>query len=1010
MRRKHGWLGMLLLLGLWVVPHGALAAEGALKFWLTLNEPVRPARAGDEQEALDAFFTMWAAREIDLSSMRDKARHDPAFARALLSQRVLLEELAAFRANQPAFPPIAVTFFTWEEYFARLKAAMQSTDRPHLFEVPSSWCASLATDVGLLAPLPQELSRQAEAHSLPQLLATCRLSQKGPLYALPWLVDVRLLFFWREVFPTLEAALQQGSQAPETFQQALRQAKTHWSPHRPLFALPTARDWDLLHQTALLIWGHGGELVQRTWWPVWRWHSAVFREEALLGALFVKRLVQENLATLPRVTRDALEQEFLAQQLGSLIAGPWLIPRLQARLGPAWDTHVGLALPPVSEGDAVTFLGGSLLGLSTAAHEPQRLQEAQTTLATYLTQGTSALTYGRAVGKLPASRHVLGTVEDAISARPALQGGMPPETYFQVLVSRTTGDAAPRLLEKTLHIGRTYPALSSWATKLEVPSVLTSLYHLWQDLAANETERGLRADVAVLVHEWNEALAWLPPGIFWLFVILALTCGGIMVGLSWYATVLAARGRGITQTQRVLVEAQIASATLHVQLQRLVGSLARGLQQRGDEEPRQADAAWLARLQEIAASLIGVQNTITIELSAVGDHIRTTREEIREALAKLPSLLRPQNGPRKKLEITLPRHEDGKLLLTLGDKTTELTGDAARLLDYLIRQSLCEGRRDFSLLLGFLLLWTDGTPQHPKDTWQQNIARIRKGFREVGWKETVLPWARGDVYHLRLREADYECCVPFRGDFRKEVWDRYQKARELWRQKETLAALDEALAAYEVQAGLHMQDIQVLTLLCRIRRDIDVTMLAPSQRAAIEAKEDLLDKVIRKLQKYQANYERFLSPHTLATIRTVLGIQPGRPLSDDIDEQWKTLQGRLQNIQDVLEPGLVEDGIPPPVADEWEDTKEALDEVRKMGSPMTFDTWWRDLEMGRVNAFTILYEKVLQVWGEELIELPLRAVQASLAPEPLVLNHFRDALAKEMGKILWEKLTETPMP
>src|SRR5215831_12666362 len=162
------------------------------------------------------------------------------------------------RAATPGFPRLEVGFFGWDEYWDTLRSTSR-TSLPDALQVPTTWCSSLAGDLGILSALPADVAQDAAARFRRELLAPCLVYGAPPLYGLPWLVDVRVLYFWKADLPTLEEELQNNPHGRDAFRHSLESSSG--VVDHPLFGLPTARDWELVHQTALLVWGEGASLV-----------------------------------------------------------------------------------------------------------------------------------------------------------------------------------------------------------------------------------------------------------------------------------------------------------------------------------------------------------------------------------------------------------------------------------------------------------------------------------------------------------------------------------------------------------------------------------------------------------------------------------------------------------------------------------------------------------------------------------------------------------------------------
>jgi ABC-type glycerol-3-phosphate transport system substrate-binding protein len=957
-------LGAAILLGVAsLLPQCALA-QSPFRLWLIMDES--SARRGPAQDTpeLDKFLAEWKQQGIDLYAIREKARLEPEFARALPGQEPVLRMLAAFRKDTGLPAEIEVKFFTWEEYWASLEAAVASpSQRPDLFQVPSTWCGSLAKDerVRLLVPLPQDLAQQAGDLYNRKLLGACRPQGDNALYGLPWLLDIRLFYFWRDSLPGFERNLRNAPSARDAFEQTLRAAAANKAI--PLFALPAARHTDLVNQWAVLVWGQGGDLVSVTNWGPWQVKSPVFQEAGELSALYMKRLVQENLAELPRVTPTELEAAFLNHQLGSMIAGPTLIPRLRERLGEGWDTQVGLVMPPVGEKQEATFLGGSLLGISTAAREDGQFQAAEA-LAEYLTSGPGALPSALGAGFLPGSNQALGTAEEALAPIAAHAPGGPPKTYLEYVATITSDDRVTRLIEDALKKGRTYPSIPEWATQLEVPSTLTGLYHLWQDVAAGEADSVLRADVQSLAQEWDAALSWFPPWLLWPLLLLALLAVAAIFGV--YRL----------RVKQAEVKRRLGELTVREQA-------TLGLQER-IEEALNATSESQSHIHAVTSEA-QVREALKIEntLREVSDHLQETRDEIRnerQSVERVLGILAPQPRSEARLQIVLPAGE-GKLKIIFDGKEAELTGKPCRILDFVVREFLLEGHRDFSPLHAHLLLWTDRIPHDPSRAFWGEVSAIRNAFERVGLrKEEVVPRGKREVYRLNLRRKDFDCHVVLENEalsFTKLVGDRHQEATELLWNGNALGALEKGLEAYRSEAELQAKDAQILTLLCRIRQSIEPNSIPPERQR-------MLDQAQEELRHNFRRYQSVLAENSAREAFSRLQLE----YSDDLEMQWKRFRRQLGKMESVLGP-VVEQSLGPPLefAEEWNVAKDWIVALRRLEPGANWQAWWPGQEGDPVKS---LLDELVACWFPSL----------ALGPEQTA----------RVAEILWNALVSSPKP
>ena len=313
---------------------------------------------------------------VSVVDIEDKTRQNPEFARRVLGQRMIFRELSEFAEERGLEGRILVRFFDWEELLDVLDYLPETPEEslPHVFGVPSSWTARLADrgalaplediDTGLYLPSALETAKARAAWPWPfrpfrRALLTFRDNPESrQLYALPWAVDVRLLFYWKD-------ALGNGPfDHRDEFEAALSRAEERASIDpdgifTPPLAIPSAADWELLHSLSLLIWGEGGDWLES-------WRNFVPRSASSDALEFLLRLRARGMATFPRITRIEVEDQFLEGRVSSMLAGPWMFRRLEDRLGEDWLTRVGVQIPPLNvlDEEQVTYLGGVHLGLT----------------------------------------------------------------------------------------------------------------------------------------------------------------------------------------------------------------------------------------------------------------------------------------------------------------------------------------------------------------------------------------------------------------------------------------------------------------------------------------------------------------------------------------------------------------------------------------------------------------------------------------------------------------------
>ncbi len=386
---------------------------------LLIRMPDEVALADEPSEADIARFL--AARGPFLHMTAHDLLRDRAFARQVLGQRQIFEELAAFRAQEGI--PARVRFIAWADAFRFFADYVSDRNNPPIVaQLGDTWIAYFRS-LGVVA--------YERRHT--------------------W--DVRVLWYWKDMISPQEIADGDGVL---TACQRLRGAAPP-ELMAPL-AIPTAPDWNLLHD--LSIWLYNAGLPQmistKKRLGLLPWKEAIFAgPEGEQAVQFLIRLARRGCLALPEKSNQELAEDFLARRYAMVILGPWLTKLAEKALGPDWRAQIGATLPPtIASTAAVTMKGGSLLVLldPTRGRDPEGVRRARR-LIEFFCSTASQRRYTEALGALPADEH-------ALAASPYAD-----------------------LFRTALAHGRTYPQIPEWAPVVENLATRDNLYAFWKRLS-----------------------------------------------------------------------------------------------------------------------------------------------------------------------------------------------------------------------------------------------------------------------------------------------------------------------------------------------------------------------------------------------------------------------------------------------------------------------------------------------------------------------------------------------
>ena len=302
----------------------------------------------------------------------------------------LLEPLLSeFEAQQHIRVKLRV--LSWDTAWSDLVKVALYSDGPDVSEIGSTWLGDLVAMNAVHAFTPAEIALLGQAsHFLPAAWQGCHLSGQPEMWAIPWLVGVRLLFYRRSLLQAAgideAGAFQNAQQLDET----LRRLQDYGT--RVPWMVPTGLTHTTLLNVCSWVWGEGGDFIsadgKRTLFAEPAARTGISKYYAL------NRYIPPQVRHLNGLQPD--EQFLNDPHTAATLSGPWLFEHLTR--DQYADVHV--ALPP-----GRPFVGGSHLVMWK--HTRQR--EAALKLIRFLTQLEPQVTYARRIGLLPAKVEALAS-------------------------------------------------------------------------------------------------------------------------------------------------------------------------------------------------------------------------------------------------------------------------------------------------------------------------------------------------------------------------------------------------------------------------------------------------------------------------------------------------------------------------------------------------------------------------------------------------------------------------
>jgi multiple sugar transport system substrate-binding protein len=368
------------------------------------------------------------------------SRIDLSFAGHLPDAMQILRQVVQ-RFEQSRLGFVQITFFDWDSIWKDLVNVGIYKRGADLSEIGTTWIGSFVSMNALRSFQPAEIEQiGGEQVFLPTAWRTTSLVGDERVWAIPFLSDVRVVFYWRDM---LEAA---GVEEATAFDSIDRMEKTLKRLKKVIpapWAVPThPASLATLHNASSWVWALDGDFVS----PDGR--KTRFAEpkvrEALISYFSLYRFMPKGIHPL---TGDQMVELFCQGQVAAILCGPWLLADLRGRANLADQIDkVGIATPP-----GPSFVGGSnLIVWQHARYEAECIA-----LIRHLVSPEVQLEYCPASGLLPVRMEAL--TDPTYTADP----------YYRVLLD-------------ALHHGRVPIAFPLWG--MVEDKLSTSFAQVWSEV------------------------------------------------------------------------------------------------------------------------------------------------------------------------------------------------------------------------------------------------------------------------------------------------------------------------------------------------------------------------------------------------------------------------------------------------------------------------------------------------------------------------------------------------
>jgi multiple sugar transport system substrate-binding protein len=351
--------------------------------------------------------------------------------------------------------PINVTELSWATAWSDMVRVALYKDGAEVSEVGTTWVGSF---VGMDALRPfslPEISKVGGAAAfLPSAWQNGSLIGDDMLWAIPWLGDARVIFYWRDMLEQAgideEKAFRSFEQVEDTLARLrARGVATPW-------AVTTRRTSNTLYNIASWVWGAGGDFLSADGTQI-----LIGEPEARAGMAYYYNLYRYMPQRSEPMDGIATFELFLNQEVAAIVSGPWFLKWLRARgTSPLVLSRIGASLLP-----GPSFVGGT--NLVIWKHTTYEHEQIAAELVRYLVTSPALLDFYHHAGLVPARRDLL--------AQPPFGG----DPHYQKIVEALEG-------------GRPHSRITMWG--LVEDRLIATLAHIWNEVRADPAQ-----DIAALV-------------------------------------------------------------------------------------------------------------------------------------------------------------------------------------------------------------------------------------------------------------------------------------------------------------------------------------------------------------------------------------------------------------------------------------------------------------------------------------------------------------------------------
>lgn len=370
----------------------------------------------------------------------------------------LEDVLSDFKKENPDIE-IVITGIDWGAAWSKITVAATSGVAPDICQLGTTWVGTIAS-MNALLPLNEYIEEIGGAKAfLPASWNTSGIEGSGEVVAIPWFVDVRGIYFRKDIFDKL-GLTKKDLDTWESFEATLKKLKeakivvdksgviyTGKEAEEMLkkdptlkimepLGIPGKNDWNVIHNFVPWIWSAGGDLLSSDR------KTAIFNsKEAMKGILFYTGLVRKGLVSTKtlelntaQVSTNFVNGEYVMYFDTSHMVKYMSLPQSEGGfLEGIASKNYDIALFPKGPAGRYHFFGGSNLAIFKYTKNPKEAWK----VVAYLCSKEAQIKYSQKTGFMPARK-------DAFD-----------DPYFEK-------DPKRKVFKEATKYGKSYPCIPAW--------------------------------------------------------------------------------------------------------------------------------------------------------------------------------------------------------------------------------------------------------------------------------------------------------------------------------------------------------------------------------------------------------------------------------------------------------------------------------------------------------------------------------------------------------------------